>query len=70
MSPSSAATKGGDILTISGKNFGPSTAPVSVELGGQTCTVEYHNHTTIQFIVPEGSGSGITVKVNLWDGIK
>lgn len=62
ISPSSAATVGGTILTITGGNFGISG---TVRLGGGDCTVSNWTHTTIVCFAPEGQGTNLPVTVTV-----
>lgn len=66
---SPAAGVGGDILTISGTNFGTSTALVHIRFNGQDAEVIGVSPTEITVIVPENCGTGkIALSVGRFEG--
>lgn len=60
ITPASVATTGGELLNVSGANFGTAG---SVDIGGRPCVVESFNHTLIQCWSPPGVGSSSSVVV-------
>ena len=56
VSPQSAPTSGGALLTIVGDNFGLN--PV-VDVDGRSCTVVFAEHNEVRCRLPEGEGAGL-----------
>ncbi len=65
LTPSSAPTAGGTVLTIIGSNFGPPGAPLSVAIGSSACPVLASQHTEVSCEVPEGQGANLDAIVTV-----
>lgn len=61
ITPSSISTAGGDLIGISGSDFGSSGANAFV--GDNGCTIVSQNHSFIRCMTPAGEGTGVSVKV-------
>ncbi len=63
ITPTSAATSGGTLLTVTGKNFGISER--SVLLGSQSLAPTSASHTQIVCALPPGQGANLPVRVSV-----
>lgn len=63
VTPSNGHTAGGDVLTLSGTNFGTSGGVVTV--GGATCPLTLQTHQQIECTLPAGQGTGHPVQVTV-----
>ena len=61
ITPPSGDTQGGTLITLSGYNFGLSSA--TVQLGGAACVVQSYNNTNITCLTPAGIGRLLSVYV-------
>ena len=62
VTPASADTAGGTLITIRGTNFGTSA---TVKLAGSDCPVKSVNHSNILCTVPMGQGLGLPLTVTV-----
>jgi large repetitive protein len=60
VSPTTAPSEGGAIITVNGSNFGPSP---SITIGGNAATVLTASHGQITCVLPAGQGSNREVRV-------
>ena len=65
LSPSRGAKTGGTLVNVTGGNFGPSSQPLIVYVGGQAALDVVHlSHTSLSFVTPDGVGEEeVTIEV-------
>jgi IPT/TIG domain/Tyrosine-protein kinase ephrin type A/B receptor-like len=62
VTPATASTLGGSVITLYGANFG--TTP-SVSIGAQACALVWSNHSAATCTLASGVGGGLTVQITV-----
>ena len=69
ISPKYGSTEGGDIITLQGADFGPKNPEITI--GNVLCSFDeltmLHSHNSTECLLPEGSGSNLSVKIVVAD---